>query len=58
MFKLNLDFSNDETIRAMSHDENKYPSPDAFKPERFLREDGSLTIDTMTLAFGWGRRAW
>ncbi|OJA07796.1 hypothetical protein AZE42_12826 [Rhizopogon vesiculosus] len=57
MFKLNLDFSNDETIRAMSHDENKYPSPDAFKPERFLREDGSLTSDTMSLAFGWGRRA-
>ncbi|OAX38536.1 cytochrome P450, partial [Rhizopogon vinicolor AM-OR11-026] len=33
------------------------PNPDAFKPERFLREDGSLTSDTMSLAFGWGRRA-
>ncbi|KAG0708656.1 cytochrome P450 [Suillus ampliporus] len=44
------------TFRAMTHDENKYPSPDEFKPERFLHEDGSLTSDTMSLAFGWGRR--
>ncbi|KAG0706763.1 cytochrome P450, partial [Suillus ampliporus] len=41
---------------AMTHDETKYPSPDKFKPERFLREDGSLTSDTMPLGFGWGRR--
>ncbi|KAJ8592279.1 cytochrome P450 [Rhizopogon salebrosus TDB-379] len=41
---------------AMTHDEKKYPSPDEFKPERFLHEDGSLTSDTMSLAFGWGRR--
>jgi len=42
----------------MTHDEKKYPSPDEFKPERFLHEDGSLTSDKMTLAFGWGRRIW
>ncbi|OAX30671.1 cytochrome P450 [Rhizopogon vinicolor AM-OR11-026] len=41
---------------AMTHDEEKYPNPDEFKPERFLHEDGSLTSDTMSLAFGWGRR--
>ncbi|OJA07578.1 hypothetical protein AZE42_04428 [Rhizopogon vesiculosus] len=41
----------------MTHNEKKYPSPDEFKPERFLHEDGSLTSDSMTLAFGWGRRA-
>jgi len=41
---------------AMTHNEKKYPNPDEFKPERFLHEDGSLTSDTMTLAFGWGRR--
>ncbi|KAG1743719.1 cytochrome P450 [Suillus paluster] len=41
---------------AMTHDETKYPSPDEFKPERFLHEDGSLTSDTMPLGFGWGRR--
>ncbi|KIK42208.1 hypothetical protein CY34DRAFT_758908, partial [Suillus luteus UH-Slu-Lm8-n1] len=42
---------------AMTHDEKKYPSPNEFKPERFLHEDGSLTSDTMPLGFGWGRRA-
>ncbi|KAG1823366.1 cytochrome P450 [Suillus subaureus] len=42
---------------AMTHDEKKYPSPDEFKPERFLHEDGSLTSDTMPLGFGWGRRS-
>lgn len=41
---------------AMTHDPRKYPSPDEFKPERFLREDGSLTSDTMSMIFGWGRR--
>ena len=43
--------------RAMTHDETKYPSPDEFKPERFLREDGSLITDT-PLVFGRGRRMW
>ncbi|OAX36487.1 cytochrome P450 [Rhizopogon vinicolor AM-OR11-026] len=41
---------------AMTHDAQKYPNPDEFKPERFLHEDGSLTSDTMPLGFGWGRR--
>ncbi|OJA12134.1 hypothetical protein AZE42_11695 [Rhizopogon vesiculosus] len=40
----------------MTHDAQKYPNPDEFKPERFLHEDGSLTSDTMPLGFGWGRR--
>ncbi|KAG2137947.1 cytochrome P450 [Suillus clintonianus] len=44
-------------IWAMTHDEKKYPSPDEFKPERFLHEDGSLTSDTMLLGFGLGRRS-
>ncbi|OAX34801.1 cytochrome P450 [Rhizopogon vinicolor AM-OR11-026] len=42
---------------AMTHDAQKYPNPDEFKPERFLREDGSLTSDTMPLGFGFGRRS-
>lgn len=41
---------------AMTHDPKKYPNPDEFKPERFLHEDGSLTSDTMSIVFGWGRR--
>ncbi|KAG2367962.1 cytochrome P450 [Suillus spraguei] len=41
---------------AMTHNPKKYPNPDEFKPERFLHEDGSLTSDTMSLVFGWGRR--
>jgi len=34
-----------------------YPEPEAFKPERFLNEDGSSRDDPMiSLAFGAGRR--
>ncbi|OJA20065.1 hypothetical protein AZE42_02482 [Rhizopogon vesiculosus] len=40
----------------MTHDETKYPGPDEFRPERFFHEDGSLTSDTVSLGFGWGRR--
>jgi cytochrome P450 len=46
-----------KNFRAMTHDETKYPSPDEFKPERFLRKDGSLITET-PLGFGWGRRMW
>ncbi|KAG2366781.1 cytochrome P450 [Suillus spraguei] len=49
-------FQNDQTFRAMTRNENKYPSPNEFRPERFLHEDGSLTNDMMLLGFGWGRR--
>ncbi|KAF9243461.1 cytochrome P450 [Melanogaster broomeanus] len=41
---------------GMSHDADKYPDPDKFKPERFLLPDGSLTDDTVSVVFGWGRR--
>ncbi|OAX32334.1 cytochrome P450 [Rhizopogon vinicolor AM-OR11-026] len=41
---------------AMTRNEKKFPSPDEFKPERFLHEDGSLTDDKMRFGFGWGRR--
>ena len=34
-----------------------YPDPEAFKPERFLNEDGTVRDDpTMSLAFGAGKR--
>ncbi|KAF4621051.1 hypothetical protein D9613_001199 [Agrocybe pediades] len=43
-------------IWAMSHDENRYPDPFTFKPERFLDESGKLNGDDRILAYGFGRR--
>lgn len=48
-----------EQFRAMLHDENVYPNPSAFDPERFLSSDGQLdpTVPDPALAlFGFGRR--
>ncbi|EIN06339.1 cytochrome P450 [Punctularia strigosozonata HHB-11173 SS5] len=44
---------------AILHDPEVYPEPDAFKPERFLKEDGSFDTtvqDPNVAAFGFGRR--
>jgi len=41
---------------AMSHNEEKYPNPNMFIPERFLREDGTLNDDNIPWVFGFGRR--
>ncbi|TFK23029.1 cytochrome P450 [Coprinopsis marcescibilis] len=44
---------------AMLRNEEDYPEPDTFKPERFLNADGSLNPnvrDPATAAFGFGRR--
>jgi cytochrome P450 len=44
-------------IRAILHNPDLYPDPEAFKPERFLNEDGTLRDDpVITLAFGVGKR--
>ncbi|KAH7928413.1 cytochrome P450 [Leucogyrophana mollusca] len=43
-------------VWAMTHNEEKYPNPDEFIPERFLTADGSLNDDTSNFAFGFGRR--
>ena len=41
----------------MAHDENKYPNPHAFIPERFLNDDGSLKPNEIeNIAYGFGRR--
>ena len=43
--------------RAVLHDPELYPDPEAFKPERFLNEDGTFRDDPLIpLAFGAGRR--
>ncbi|KAJ6503785.1 cytochrome P450 [Mycena sanguinolenta] len=43
---------------AILHDEAVYPDPYAFKPERYLREDGTLNpaMPHPEAAFGYGRR--
>ncbi|KAH7928414.1 cytochrome P450 [Leucogyrophana mollusca] len=43
-------------VWAMTHNEEKYPNPDEFIPERFLTADGSLNDDTCNFTFGFGRR--
>ena len=45
--------------RLILHDEKAYPDAMSFRPERFLRPDGSLNPDVqdpMLVAFGFGRR--
>jgi hypothetical protein len=44
-------------IWAMTHDENVYPDPFTFKPERFLNADGKLNEDDRILTYGFGRRS-
>lgn len=41
------------------HNEEEFPEPMLFKPERFLKPDGSLNDnvrDPATAIFGFGRR--
>ena len=40
----------------MTHDEENYPRPNEFIPERFLNEQGGLNDDNTILAYGFGRR--
>ncbi|KAG1842006.1 cytochrome P450 [Suillus subalutaceus] len=41
---------------AITRNEAKYPNPEEFKPERFFGADGELNDDTVSFAFGVGRR--
>ncbi|PPQ91909.1 hypothetical protein CVT25_001185, partial [Psilocybe cyanescens] len=43
-------------IWAMTHDEEVYPDPFTFKPERFFDDNGMLNGDDRILAYGFGRR--
>ncbi len=40
----------------MNHDEDVYPEPFAFKPERFFDAHGKLNKNDMILSYGFGRR--
>ncbi|PPQ81931.1 hypothetical protein CVT25_013779 [Psilocybe cyanescens] len=42
---------------AMTHDEEVYPEPFSFKPERFFDEQGNLNTNDRILAYSFGRRA-
>ncbi|KAG1736504.1 cytochrome P450-like protein, partial [Suillus lakei] len=41
---------------AMTHDERVYPAPFAFMPERFIKEDGTLSDDLGQQQYGFARR--
>jgi cytochrome P450 len=45
-------------LRAMLKDDQVYPEPHEFKPERFLKNGklDSSVRDPMDIAFGFGRR--
>ena len=43
-------------FRAISRDEEMYQDPESFIPERFFKTDGTLNADTVSYAFGFGRR--
>ncbi len=36
----------------MNHDEDVYPEPFAFKPERFFDQDGKLNENSRILSYG------
>ncbi|OJT09761.1 O-methylsterigmatocystin oxidoreductase [Trametes pubescens] len=48
-------------VRGLTHDEERYPDPDKFKPERFLDCNGRYTTaaaqDPRRFLFGFGRRS-
>ena len=44
-------------FRAILHDPEIYGDPEAFKPERFLTDDGKVKEDPLLVyAIGYGRR--
>jgi cytochrome P450 len=57
VFENRLGFlSNYHRIRAISRDPEVYPEPDAFKPQRWIDDEGRLRNDLAFFVFGFGRR--
>ena len=47
------------SLRLILHDEKAYPDPMSFRPERFLKSDGSINPevqDPSVACYGFGRR--
>jgi cytochrome P450 len=40
----------------MLHDEEEYPDPESFKPERFINDDKNVSRNPADIIFGFGRR--
>jgi len=58
LIQLLMSFLLIDNFRAMLHDDEQYPNPSTFDPERFLK-DGKLNpgiLDPSEVAFGFGRR--
>ncbi|KAH7913465.1 cytochrome P450 [Hygrophoropsis aurantiaca] len=43
-------------LKAMSRDKTRYPKASEFIPDRFLDANGGLTDETVSFAWGFGRR--
>ena len=59
LFHLYLITDRKRGVRALLHDEEVYPHPSKFMPERFLDERGQLNQKVRNpdlAAFGFGRR--
>lgn len=59
MFGTKIDYfvvCNSMFLRAMCHNEDKYANASEFNPDRFLNPDGTLTDDTVSFVWGFGRR--
>ncbi|KIL71215.1 hypothetical protein M378DRAFT_154710 [Amanita muscaria Koide BX008] len=43
-------------VWAITRNEERYPEPELFRPERYFTEEGILNKDSLSYVFGFGRR--